>query len=59
MSKYKILAVISVDRVNDSDNAVSALEHAISVWDENKGEYEGLESSEISISIKSVDYQIS
>lgn len=57
MSKYKILAVITIDRVNDSDDAVSALEHALSVWEEHKREYEGLERSEINISIKQVENQ--
>lgn len=57
MSKYKILAVITIDRVNDSDDAVSALEHALSVWEEYKREYEGLERSEINISIKQVENQ--
>ena len=59
MSKYKILAVITIDQVNNDDDAVSALEHALSVWDAHKWEYEGLEGSEINMSIKQVDYQLS
>lgn len=51
---YKITAVISVSGVTTEDDAVCALEHMISSWDEHKSEWERMERSKIDITIKTI-----
>lgn len=54
MSKYKILAVISVDGVKTDDDAIKALETMLCDWDEQKVMHWGLENTKIDISVKAI-----
>ena len=51
---YKITAVISVSGVTTEDDAVCALEHMLSSWDEHKAEWGRMERSKIDISVKTI-----
>ena len=54
MSKYKILAVISVDGVKTDDDSVKALETMLCDWDEQKVMHWGFENTNIEISVKTI-----
>ena len=54
MSNYKITAVISVSGVTTDDDAVCALEHMLSSWDEHKSEWGRMERNQIDITIKTI-----
>lgn len=51
---YKITAVISVSGVTTEDDAICALEHMLSSWDEHKAEWGRMERSKIDISVKTI-----
>ncbi len=50
----KILATISVSGAKTEDDAVSALERMLYMWDEYKSQFEGMERINIDLTIRTI-----